>query len=189
MYAQNNTTKLQLPISLGILAFMNELDEAWSNMLASAIANAKAAGRGDVADYLALKQSNDALRQTGVDWLFNSFIEIASEANRNNPSITIEREEPHEFEFNRGTMSGSLLRIRLGVRSVTIEAGWTRTPSHGFMRGGALAAARINHFGRPKADDDLVLLPLADNPGWNSVTGEAFDSERARQHLRILIEN
>jgi hypothetical protein len=33
---------------------MNELDEAWSHMLAGAIANAKATGREDVAEYLAL---------------------------------------------------------------------------------------------------------------------------------------
>jgi hypothetical protein len=56
---------------------MNELDEAWAEMLAGAIENAKASGRGDVADFLALKRSNDAIRQTAVDWLFNSFIEIA----------------------------------------------------------------------------------------------------------------
>ena len=167
---------------------MNELDEAWSHMLADAIANARASGRGDVADYLALKQANDSLRQAAVDWLFNSFIEIASEANRNNSSITIEREEPHEFEFNRGTMSGSLVRIRLGVRSITVAAGWTRTPSHGFMRGGALAAARINHFGLPKADDDLVLVLQGDRPGWNSVTGGAFDSATVRDHFRILTD-
>ena len=61
---------------------MNELDEAWSEMLAGAIENARASGRGDVADFLALKRSNNALRQTAVDWLFNSFVEIASEANR-----------------------------------------------------------------------------------------------------------
>ena len=70
---------------------MNELDEAWSQMLAGAIENARASGRGDIADFLALKQSNDALRQTAVDWLFNSFIEIAAEANRRNSLVVIER--------------------------------------------------------------------------------------------------
>ena len=74
-----------------ILANMNELDEAWSLMLAGAIQNANASGRGDVADYLALKQSNDLIRQTSVDWLFGSFIELAAEANRHNSAISIER--------------------------------------------------------------------------------------------------
>jgi hypothetical protein len=168
---------------------MNELEEAWSQMLAAAIANAESSGRGDVAEYLALKQSNDLIRQTGVEWLFEAFIEIASEANRKNPHITIEREEPHEFEFNHARMAGSLVRARSGVRSITVEAGWTRTPAHGFMRGGALAAAQIRHFGRPKADVELMLVKNGDVPGWRSTTCVAFDSISLRQHFEILLEN
>jgi hypothetical protein len=166
---------------------MNELDEAWSQMLAGAIENAKVTGRGDVADFLALKQSNDALRQTAIDWLFNSFIEIAAEANRRNSSVQIEREEPHEFQFNKATMAGSLVRIRFGVRSMLVEAGWTRLPSHGFMRGGALAAARIKHFGMPKADAELVLVREAETPAWNHVDGGRFDSQNLFQHFRVLL--
>jgi len=168
---------------------MNELDEAWSQMLAGAIENAKASGRGDVADFLALKQSNDALRQTAVDWLFNSFIEIASEANRRNSLVVIEREEPHEFPFNNANMAGSLVRIRFGVRSMIVEAGWTRLPSHGFMRGGALAAARIKHFGMPKADVELVLVREEETPAWNHVNGGRFDSESLFHHFRVLLES
>lgn len=165
---------------------MNELDETWSRMLAIAIENAKASGRDGVADFLALKQSNDAIRQASVDWLFNSFIEIASEANRRNPSITIEREEPHEFPFQNARMAGSLLRIRFGVRCLTVEAGWTRTPSHGFMRGGALAAARITHFGMPKAGAELVLLRSSGVPEWNLVEGNTFDSESLIAQFRVF---
>jgi hypothetical protein len=168
---------------------MNELDEAWSQMLAAAMDNARSSGRGDVAEYLALKRSNDLVRQTGVDWLFNAFIEIASDAGRQNPHIIIEREEPHEFELNRARMAGSLLRIRSGVRSLTVEAGWTRTPAHGFMRGGALAAARIRHFGRPKSDVDLILVKKEEIPGWQSVLGESFDSGSLREHFETLLES
>ena len=168
---------------------MNELDEAWSQMLAGAIENAKSSGRGDVAEYLALKRSNDLVRQTGVDWLFNAFIEIASDANRQNPHITIEREEPHEFDFNHARMAGSLIRVRSGVRSMIVEAGWPRTPAHGFMRGGALAAARIRHFGRPKADIELTLVHKEEVPGWQSAVGENFDSKSLREHLEILLES
>jgi len=167
---------------------MNELDEAWSEMLAGAIRNAKASGRGDVADFLALKQSNDALRQTAVDWLFNSFIDIASEANRRNSLVVIEREEPHEFPFNNAIMAGSLVRIRFGVRSMIVEAGWTRLPSHGFMRGGALAAARIKHFGVPAADDELMLVRNEEIPAWNSANGGRFDAEKLFEHFRLLLE-
>jgi len=168
---------------------MNELDEAWSQMLAGAIENARASGRGDVADFLALKQSNDALRQTAVDWLFNSFVEIASEANRRNEFVIIEREEPHEFPFNNAKMAGSLVRIRFGVRSMIVEAGWTRLPSHGFMRGGALAAARIKHFGMPEADDELVLVRNEETPAWTSAKGSRFDSQSLLEHFRVLLQS
>jgi hypothetical protein len=167
---------------------MNELDEAWSEMLAGAIENARSSGRGDVADFLALKQSNDALRQTAVDWLFNSFIEIASEANRRNSLVVIEREEPHEFPFNNAKMAGSLVRVRFGVRSLIVEAGWTRLPSHGFMRGGALAAARIKHFGMPEAGDELILVRSEEIPAWNSADGSRFDSQKLFEHFRLLLE-
>ena len=180
---------MHLQISVSILAPMHELDEAWSQMLAAAMANAKSSGRGDVAEYLALKQSNDLVRQTGVDWLFQAFIEIASEANRQNPHIIIEREEPHEFEFERAIMAGSLIRVRSGVRSLMVEAGWTRIPAHGFMRGGALAAARIRHFGRPKAGIDLMLVKNEDAPAWRSATGENLDSKYLREHFEIFLED
>ena len=168
---------------------MNELDEAWSQMLAGAIENAKASGRGDVADFLALKQSNDAIRQAAIDWLFDLLIEIASEASRRNPSVLIEREEPHEFPFNNASMAGSLVRVRFGVRSMIVEAGWTRLPSHGFMRGGALAAARIRHFGMPEADDELVLVRSDETPAWTSANGDRFDSQRLLEHFRVLLQD
>lgn len=168
---------------------MDELDEAWAELVAGAIENARAAGRGDVADFLALKQTNDALRQTAVEWLFNSFIEIAAEASRRNSLVMIEREEPHEFPFNHAKMAGSLVRIRFGVRSMVIEAGWTRLPSHGFMRGGALAAARIRHFGMPEADDELVLIRSEKAAGWTSTDGLRFDAQSLFEHFRVLLQS
>jgi hypothetical protein len=183
----NHNTKLQLRFPVVILASMNELEDAWSQMLVSKLENARAAGRDDVADYLALKQLNDAIRQASVGWLFDAFIEVASEATGQNPSITIEREDPHEFEFRRGKMAGGLVRVRFGVRAMTVEAGWPRTPAHGFMRGGALAAARIVHFGMPAAGTELVLIRERDTPVWNSTDGSGFDSQKLREQFAILL--
>ena len=166
---------------------MNELDEAWEEMVAGAIRNARASGRGEVADFLALKQSNDLIRETSIEWLLNSFIEIAAEASRGNPAITIEREEPHEFDFQNATMAGRLIRIGFGVRKVTIEAGWTRLPSHGFMRNGALAAARIIHFGMPKDGADLILVRDGEVPAWSSMDGRTCDSEFVRRQFLTLL--
>lgn len=166
---------------------MNELDEAWAQMIAGAIQNAKQSGRSDVADFLALKQSNDLIRQTSVDWLFNSIIEIATEASDRLPPVIIEREEPHEFLFQNARMSGSLIRISYGVRRLMIEAGWTRLPSHGFMRNQALAAARISHFGMPKEGDDLILVRREDMPAWTSIVGTPVDSAVLRRHFRVFL--
>jgi len=46
---------------------MSELDEAWAAALSDAEQKARLAGRGDVADYLSLRNSNDLLRKAGAD--------------------------------------------------------------------------------------------------------------------------
>ena len=168
---------------------MNEQDQGWHELLASKIEQARSAGRHDIADYLTLKQSNDAIRQAAVNWLFDSFVEFALEAGRRQPAVTVEREEPHEFDFRGGRMVGSLVRVRFGVRNLTVEAGWTRAPSHGFMRGGALAAARVAHFGLPKSGIDLELVKGDATATWRSTGGDAFDLEQVAEHLEILILN
>ena len=166
---------------------MNELDEVWAQMLDAAIQNAKASGRGDVGDYLALKRSNDVIREASVAWLLDSIIEIAADENRRHPAITIEREEPHEFHFHNATMAGYLVRIVNGVRRMTVEAGWTRTPTHGFMRNAALATARISHFGMPRAGVDLELRRTGEVPVWHSVDGEPVTTHTLRSHFSIFL--
>jgi hypothetical protein len=89
-------------------------------------------------------------------------------------------------------MVGSLIRFRFGVRSLTIEAGWTRTPADGFMRGGALAAARLTHFGQAKHNAELVLLRPGDNaPQWFAVTRNntlaVFDMRSILEHFAVFI--
>ena len=170
---------------------MTELDEIWSKMLTEALANAKAAGRQDVADYLTLKATNDAIRQTGVRWLFDSLIEIAGHPNRNNSRLSIEKQDPHSFAYRGSNMVGSLVRIRHGVRCLTVEAGWTRTPADGFMRGGALAFAKIAHLGISKFNAELSLTFLDNLPVWVEIRDEKaagrFKSENLRAHFRILL--
>lgn len=170
---------------------MNELDEIWSKMLSQAMENAKASGRDDLAAYLNLKATNDAVRQVGVRWLFETMIEAAGDANRTNMTISIERNDPHRFLFRGANLVGSLIRFRQGVRCLTVEAGWTRTPADGFMRGGALAFARINHLGMPKASSELALTTSTEAPVWKLVReeklGEILTSLVLRGHVRTLI--
>ena len=151
---------------------MNELDEMWSQKLSEAIENAKASGRHDVADYLSLKATNDAVRQTGVKWLFDAVIETAAEANRGSGSISIETTEVHNFAHRSANIVGSMVRLHYGVRCLTVEAGWTRTPSDGFMRGGALAFGRLVHKGMPKANAEIALTLAEETPVWKVISDD-----------------
>ena len=170
---------------------MNELDDVWSQMLFEAGENAKASGRHSVAEYLHLKATNDQIRERSVRWLFDSIIEIAASANRRNPTMEIEREDPHNFTSCGANMVGSLLRVRQGVRCLTLEAGWTRSPGDGFMRGGALAVARISHFGITKANADLRLMSAGELPEWlvvrDEISVETLDSVALQQHFDIFL--
>lgn len=171
---------------------MNELEEVWAQMLDRATKAARAAGRGDVADYLDLKAANDLIRRTSVKWLFDSLTEIASRHNRSgfDAAILIENENPHNFPVEKANMVGSLLRLRQGVRCLTIESGWTRTPADGFMRGGALAAAKITHFGISRANEELILTRANNLPQWFSITKSGqtsvFDSSNLQRHFQIF---
>ena len=170
---------------------MNELDEVWENMMNEAIARAKSSGRSDVADYLTLKASNDAVRAASVKWLVDASSEIAAEINRRRAAISVENEHPYRFPFGNANLVGSLVRFRQGVRCLTVEAGWTRTPNDGFMRGGALACARISHFGISKQNAELILLRLDNAPHWFAVDKEGnrslFDSRNLQYHFQIFL--
>ena len=171
---------------------MNELDEVWGEMMTRAIAEARASGREDVAEYLTLKATNDFIRTTSIKWLFDSLLEIAAQHNRAFSPVQIETENPHQFAFNRANMVGSRLSLRQGVRCLSLEAGWTRTPADGFMRNNALAAARLSHFGMSKANQDLILLKAEEDfPQWFSVDAangrrEVFDSRGLHRHFQIF---
>lgn len=172
---------------------MNELDEVWSELLTNALANAGGPGHRDVADYLALKAANDTLREASIKWLFDSLLELAAEANRINPVITVENTDPYSFISGGANIVGSMLRFRQGVRCLTLEAGWTRAPRDGFMQGGALAIARITHFGLAKSNADLMLMRLGEVPQWFSVLSERergeFGTEDLRQHFNLFQGN
>lgn len=173
-----------------MLKLMNELDEVWARMLSEARAKAQVSGSRDVAEYLALKATNDAIRLASVKWLFDSLLEIASFENRNAANIAFETENSHRFSFGNANLIGSRLNFRQGVRCLTLEAGWTRTPADGFMRGGALACARILHFGLSKHNADLLLIRAGDVPNWFSVTDEKrqlFNAIQLQQHFQVFL--
>ena len=171
---------------------MSELEAEWARRLAEAEQHAQASGRGDVADYLALRALNDMARNTGVEWLLAAFTAQAGEANRAGAGIRLAETDAHSFRVGNSTMVGRRLMLNVGVRVLTVEAGWPRTPRDGIVRGGGLASARIMHFGNPSANDELLLMQKAgDALRWMILDPEgvrpALAEARVRQHVEQLL--
>jgi hypothetical protein len=146
---------------------MTDLEEAWELALAEATERARGSGRADIARYLDLRRRNDLLRRLATDWLHEVVTVLAADANRHGGSIQIERETEHRFRRGSATMVGTQLVFRRGVRTLTIECGWPRTPRDGIVRGNALACANIKHLGRTRLNDELVLVTSAQGtPQW-----------------------
>lgn len=164
---------------------MTELDQVWSQMLDEAAANANRDGRRHVAEYLRLKTTNDAIRTAGVGWLFDTIVEIATTANHKN--LSIERKSPHNFACGSSNMVGALLALRQGVRCLTLEAGWARIPSDGVMKKGALALARITHFGMPTKTSELRLVHAQTFPTWLHGEQTVIDSIELRRHFELFL--
>ena len=92
-----------------MLKLMNELEQVWAKQIETKIAESQ---NTDVTDYLSLRMANDSVRTTSVKWLFDSMTEIVAFANRGQISISIENQNPHQFEFNKANMVGAILRLR-----------------------------------------------------------------------------
>jgi hypothetical protein len=86
---------------------VSELDEAWALALAEAEQRARSAGRGELAEYLSLRNSNDLLRKAGIDWLLSTFTLLAGEANRVGASLQIAHQDLHRFKTGNCTMVGT----------------------------------------------------------------------------------
>jgi hypothetical protein len=171
---------------------VSELDEAWASALAEAETRARMSGSHDVSAYLALRGSNDLLRRTGIGWLLSTFETLAAQANRRGASIQISKEDNHRFKIGNSTMVGRLLTLRFGVRELSVEAGWPRTPRDGVVRGGGLATANIRHLGIKSAGEFLRLVQSPKGvPAW--VPGEPGERQadihetHLRKHIATLL--
>lgn len=186
------------PLTQAVLTFegcledaVSELDEAWAIGLAAAESRARAAGRADISAYLALRSSNDLIRNVASEWLLGIFAAAAGEANRAGASIQISTELAHRFKVDHSTMVGSRLSLANGVRLLTVETGWPRTPRDGFIRGGGLACGNIKHRGIKDANEALRLVLGANGtPIWilEDRKRAANDPNQAPHELHSLHE-
>lgn len=172
---------------------MSELDEAWALGLAQAEARARAGGRTDIAEYLALRTSNDLMRKVASEWLLGLFRSTAGDANRAGAAIQISTHESNRFKVGNATMVGRSLELAHGVRRLHVEVGWPRTPSDGFIRGGGLACANLKHIGIKPANDELrLILNAAGTPSWlvtakHGASRELHEAD-VRKHVSILLQ-
>ena len=153
--------------------------------MAAAAQRARAEGRGDVAEYLALRAANDLARGIGCDWLLETAAAQAGAANRAGANITITQEDGHRFRVGHSTMVGRKLTLRAGVRELLVEAGWPRAPQDGIVRGGGLACARLTHFGDSGRDATLLLVQTNDGaPRWLLLAEAGARAPLAEEDLR-----
>jgi hypothetical protein len=173
---------------------VSELDEAWALALAKAEARARVAGRQDIAEYLALRSSNDLTRRIASDWLLGVFAVAAGEANRAGAAIQISTVPAHRFKVGQATMVGSRLSLESGVRMLLVETGWPRAPRDGFIRGGGLACGNIKHLGIKHANEELrLVLDPSGKPSW-IVEGKPgapnkLHEANIRNHITILLND
>ncbi|MBV9215365.1 MAG: hypothetical protein JO053_04240 [Acidobacteria bacterium] len=166
---------------------MTELDQVWSQMLYQASRRSAELGRLDVAEYLRLKASNDAIRAAGANWLFDSVTEIAAARMRLYPLLKVDRDEPYDFKVGTSNMRGAVMNIRHGIRCLTVEAGWARLPGDGIMRHSALAHARISHFGMPRKTVDLRLIHGEGLPVWLDDKANSLHPAAIEEHFDLLL--
>lgn len=171
----------------------SDLDETWASELREAEARARAAGRADISEYLALRRSNDALRQRACDWLLESFRNLAGEMNRTGASLQISTDDNYQFTVGNAALTGKLLKLENGIRQLLVEVGWPRGPRDGFIRGGGIALGRLRHIGIKSASDQIRLVTSPEgSPRWiveNKNDEAEIREANIRSHLTILLDS
>lgn len=162
-------------------------------------------------DLLALKAANDALRERGKAWLFDTLERLAAEMNAgagatpvaqagteagaaNPPEIQIGVQE-WRFEVEKQQMLGERLGVRRRGSTLVVEVGWPRLPEHGYVPGQGLARGRVSFSPNVMIDplpvDELILKRQRDgNPVWHIITnqklGEVVTEAKLREYLQRL---
>lgn len=169
---------------------MRDIEEIWEETVAQTLDSAA----NDVSvDFSTLKNTRDALRETACQKLLEIFRLIGENFAEKGLKISLQHAPTHRFDVQMTSMVGQKLVLSCGIRSLTIEAGYPRTGTDGFMRGNSLAAARISHFGVAQANQLLYLHQLDESePTWFTSESEfsrkAFEAADVRRHFGILLE-
>jgi len=158
------------------------------------------------AEYLALKAANDQLRERGKQWLFDSLNQLCAEANQKlltqgDPqigaaSIQSGVQPNWQFKVENAVMVGERFGARFRYRTLTVEAGWPRSPEHGYITDGGLARGRVglsqNTMIEPQPIAELILKKVGNSePAWfvfkNKILGEQVNEVKLREYLSPLL--
>ena len=168
-----------------------------------------------LADYLALKESNDRLREQGRAWMWETVSRHSAEINSAiaalppgpppasmDPStqpasgLQVGRQD-WQFKIGRSVMVGERIGVRYAGRTLIIELGWPRAPEHGYVPDHGLARGRVSMSANVMLEamlkDELILKRDSDGvPVWHyikdSKTGEAVSPARLRTYLEELLK-
>jgi hypothetical protein len=156
------------------------------------------------AELNALKAANDALREQGKRWLFETLERLAAELSpapvaepgtpTHQAALQIGRQE-WQFEVERQKMVGERLGVRWRERTLVAEVGWPRLPEHGFVPDQGLARGRVSFSQNVMLDplliDEITLRRQRDGATtWhviaNQKVGEVVTEAELRDYLRRL---
>lgn len=153
------------------------------------------------AEYLALKATNDQLRERGKQWLLDKLTKLCAEANRNlvtqPDQVGIQTgTQEWQFKVENATMAGERFGARYRYKTLTVEVGWPRLPEHGFLTDSALARARVsfsqNTMLQPEVIADLVFKKVGSGEtAWfvfkNRQSGEQITEARLREFFNLIL--
>jgi hypothetical protein len=162
----------------------------------------KSDNRDFAAEYLALKEANDRLRESGRQWLWNALDAVCAEISRelsakNDQPLQVGRQE-WQFKVENSTMVGERFGARFREKTLVVEAGWPREPQHGFVPDRGLARARIglsqNVMLEARTVAELIFKRRGDgDPAWHFITnkklGERVTESRLREYLNLVLAN
>jgi hypothetical protein len=154
------------------------------------------------AEYLALKEANDQLRESGRQWLWNALDAVCAEISRelsakNDQPLQVGRQQ-WQFKVESSTMVGERFGARYREKTLVVEVGWPREPQHGFVPDRGLARARIglsqNVMLEARTVAELIFKRRGDDaPSWhfiaNKKLGERVTESRLREYLNLVMVN
>ncbi|MFM8393117.1 MAG: hypothetical protein ACKOB4_04260 [Acidobacteriota bacterium] len=157
-----------------------------------------------MANFLALREANDRLRQQGVDLLWDSLHLLSSRYNESVAAdplahrLQLARQE-WQFPVDESTMVGERFGLRCNFKTLVFELGWPRRPEHGHVPGSGLARGRIGFSQnvmldpRPLAELILRRVESSDSLRWYFIDrerrrGDELSEAGLRPYLQQLLD-